>query len=76
MKESKITEEQLEQFLIDIPQSEHKFVMYQGCLDKGTVKITEIDANLCDNPECINCRDFEKRVNETMAELSKKYRNE
>jgi hypothetical protein len=62
MKESKITEEQLEQFLIDMLPSEPKFVMYQGCLDKGTAKRTEIDANLCENPKCSSCRDFEKRL--------------
>jgi len=73
----KVTEEMLKKALEDmIIPPDPKFVMYQGCLDKGVVKRTEWDANLCDNPECISCRDFEEGTNRAMIELGKKYRDE
>jgi hypothetical protein len=58
-----VTKEIIKQALEDMVPDQPKFVMYQGCLDRGAVKRTEWDANLCDNPECISCRDFEEAIN-------------
>lgn len=76
MQSKKLTEEIIRQALEDMVPDQPKFVMYQGCLDKGMTKRTERDAGLCDNPECISCRDFEESVNRAMIELRKKYRDE
>jgi hypothetical protein len=71
----RVTEEMIKKALEDMVPDQPKFVIYQGCLDRGITKRTEWDAGLCDNPECISCRDFEEGANRAMIELGKKYRD-
>jgi hypothetical protein len=52
-----ITKEQiLIEFLEDDPTI--NFVMYSGCLTNGLVKRTNVDGNLCSNPECKSCQEL------------------
>jgi len=40
-------------------QSERKFVIKRGCKTHGYVITTPDNFNLCDDPKCKNCREWE-----------------
>lgn len=43
-------------------KNKDKIVMFSGCLERGMVKRTSMDLNLCSNPECKNCTDLQKQM--------------
>lgn len=64
MKDKKrrdISEADIEEVLkLLTKNSKPGFVMLQGCKEKGVVKRTEFDLNLCSDIECESCREFKK----------------
>lgn len=48
---------------------ESKLIIYQDCLDKGWVERGDLfNLNLCSNPNCRSCREFEKTIDNIMKE--------
>lgn len=59
-----LTEEKLKVFLKDVIESnKNSFVLYNLCIEEGIIR-RDNNLNLCDNPQCDNCRDLEKAIKE------------
>lgn len=73
MFDKPLTIEMLEEHLKDLELSRPKseYIMYQGCKTHGLVKRTSSNMNLCDDPTCPSCSEFNKALKDYAKTLSK-----
>jgi hypothetical protein len=60
-----ITIEQIKKAIEDVQKTykpKNEITVFQGCLDRGTIQRTSSNLNLCNNPNCENCRNLEEAL--------------
>ena len=73
---SNLTIEKLEQIIkyvmLDISKGDNEIVIGQGCLTKGFVTRSWLNLNICNNPDCTSCREWDNAMKEELKSLGLK----
>jgi len=67
----KLTEKKLIKLIEEIledTKKESSIIFYNWCETKGIVTRSNLDLNLCNNPNCKSCRELSKAIKETVEE--------
>ena len=69
-----LTEEKLKEIISDIfkKPSKKTFQIYQGCKTHGAVLRSSDNLNICNNPECVSCRELDNVMKKELKKMFKK----
>jgi hypothetical protein len=65
-------EKTIKEILLDTPKVDDKeIVIGQGCLTNGYVTRSYLDLNVCNNPDCKSCREWDNAMKEEFKNYGK-----
>jgi hypothetical protein len=69
IRASKLTEADLVSMIRELfSNGQPGLLLFQECIDKGLVIRTDLNLNLCGNPKCTSCREWNKAIHDTITE--------
>lgn len=73
-KYNAITTDKLKEIIRDVMehQPEDQITIYQGCKTYGAVIRSSNNLNICNNPKCLSCREWDKEMKKIITNYIKK----
>jgi len=73
-----MSEKELEKYLLELTlgnESKREFVIGQGCKTKGYVTRTPEALNLCNDPSCVSCKEWDEAFKQAADRIIKNLDN-